>query len=154
MTTGRPSSYTQEIGDEICERMSEGESLRSICSSPGFPNRASVFRWLHSNEVFRSQYARAREEQAETLADEIINIADDGLNDTYIDDDGNKRTNQDVIARSRLRVDARKWIASKLKPRVYGDKLLQELTGPGGGAIGIKIEKIITDPIANSDKTS
>ena len=146
MALGRPSSYTQDIGDDICLRLSEGESLRKICSSDGMPSITSVWRWLHVNEAFRDQYARAREEQAETLADEIISIADDGLNDTYIDENGNKRTDNDVIARSRLRVDARKWIASKLKPKVYGDKVTQELTGKDGGPVGIKIEKVIIDP--------
>ena len=88
------------------------------------------------------QYARAREEQAETYADEIVAIADDGRNDTYIDENGNERVNQDVVARSRLRVEARKWVASKLKPKKYGDRLQNEHTG----TIEItKIERKIID---------
>jgi hypothetical protein len=90
------------------------------------PNKATVFRWLGLHKSFRDQYARAREAQADALADEILDIADDGLNDSYEDEDGNRRTDYDVIARSKLRVDARKWIASKLKPRVYGDKPMSE----------------------------
>ena len=124
---GRPTDYTNEIADLICERLSNGESLRSICSLENMPNKSTVFKWLNIHEEFNDQYARAREEQAETLADEIIAIADDGLNDSYVDENGNKRTDQDVIARSRLRVEARKWVASKLKPKKYGDKL--ELAG-------------------------
>lgn len=118
---GRHSDYTQELADTICERISTGESLRSICKAADMPNIATVFRWLANNKSFSDQYARAREEQAEALADEIVQIADDGLNDTYVDENGNQRTDQDVIARSRLRVEARKWVASKLKPKKYGD---------------------------------
>ncbi|OZI26935.1 terminase [Bordetella genomosp. 9] len=83
----------------------------------------TVMRWLADNAVFREQYARAREAQADKLAEEILSIADDGLNDTYVDDEGNKRTDHDVVARSRLRVDARKWLASKMAPKKYGDKI-------------------------------
>lgn len=93
------------------------------------PASSTVFRWLSLNKQFSEQYARAREAQADVLFDEILNIADDGLNDTYTDEDGNVRTNQDVIARSRLRVDARKWMAGKLRPKVYGDKIQTEHSG-------------------------
>ena len=123
------SSYTKEIGDEICERLSDGESLRAICRDDHMPNKSTVFRWLYVNQIFRDQYARAKEEQADTLADDILDIADDGRNDTYIDDDGKKRVDFDAIQRSRLRVDTRKWIASKLKPKVYGDRIMQEVSG-------------------------
>ena len=146
MTSGRPSDYSEEIADEICERLSDGESLRKICLSDNMPSKTSVFRWLHSNSVFRDQYARAREAQADSMADDIIDIADDSMFDTYIDENGLEKTNHDVIARSRLRVDARKWIASKLKPKVYGEKIHQELTGKDGAPVGIKIEKTIVDP--------
>jgi hypothetical protein len=120
---GRPSGFTQEVADAICERLAEGESLRSICAGDDMPNKATVFRWLAAHKEFSDQYARAREAQADALFDEILDIADDGRNDTYTDEDGNERTNQDVIARSRLRVDSRKWMAGKLRPKVYGDKL-------------------------------
>lgn len=144
---GRPSSYTDQKADMICERLSDGESLRSICSDDGMPDRGTVFRWLATNETFRSQYARAREAQADALADDILSIADDGKSDSYIDDKGQVRVDQDVIARSKLRVDARKWIASKLKPRVYGDKVTAELQGEGGGPVLFaKVVREIVDP--------
>jgi hypothetical protein len=76
---------------------------------------------LNNNEELSKQYARAREEQAETFVDEILDIADYKKDDTYLDEDGKEIINQEVIARSRLRVDARKWIASKLKPKKFGD---------------------------------
>lgn len=81
------------------------------------------------------------------MAEDTVNIADDGRSDTYIDADGVKRTDQDVIARSRLRVDARKWYASKLAPKKYGDKITQEISGPDGGAVQIdRIERVIVEP--------
>jgi hypothetical protein len=86
------------------------------------PDARSVFRWLAANEDFRQQYARAREAQADFMAEEILQIADDGRNDTYQTDDG-EFVNHDVIARSRLRVDARKWLAAKMAPKKYGDKI-------------------------------
>lgn len=86
------------------------------------PGLSTVFRWLAENELFRDNYARAREVQADVLADEILEIADEGRNDTYVDDEGRERTDYDVVARSKLRVDARKWIASKLLPKKYGER--------------------------------
>lgn len=113
---GRPSSYSEKIGDEICERISEGESLRKICLTPDMPNKATVFRWLAANETFRDQYVRAREVQADVLADEIIDIAD-GKRAEY-------ESGEADVQRDRLAMDARKWVAAKLKPKVYGDKQL------------------------------
>ena len=149
MTLGRPSEYSQDFSDKICEEIANGRSLRSICEKSDMPSKAAVFRWLAAREEFRDQYARAREAQADALSDEILDIADDRFNDTYVDEDGRERTNSDVIARSRLRVDARKWIAAKLKPKVYGEKLAAELSGVNGKPIEHQhqiIERIIVDP--------
>lgn len=118
---GRPSEFTQEIADEICELLIVGKSLRSICLAETMPNAGTVCRWLASNKDFREQYASARDAQADTLADEILDIADDGSNDFMGEDE---KYNGDAVARSKLRVDARKWIAAKLKPKKYGDRTL------------------------------
>lgn len=123
MPAGRPSDYTQEIGVKICALISEGKSLVSICKQEDMPSTVTVYTWLQKHPEFLNIYTRAREDQADTLADEIIDIADDGRNDKTIDENGVVRTDQDVIARSRLRVEARKWVAAKLKPKKYGDKL-------------------------------
>lgn len=104
---GRASEYTQETADSICEQIADGRSLRSICADVGMPDKATVFRWLAAHETFRDQYARARESQADSLFDDILEIAD---------------TAEDAQL-ARLRVDARKWMAGKLKPKVYGDKI-------------------------------
>ena len=113
--------FSQEIFDEICVRIAEGESLRKICKDDKMPSLVSVWRWLNESETLSKQYTRAREEQAETFVDEILDIADDNKDDTSIDENGKLIINQEVIARSRLRVDSRKWIASKLKPKRFGD---------------------------------
>lgn len=134
MTTGRPSSYSQEVADAICEHIAHGKSLVSYCSQGG-PSYTSVMRWLQANEAFRENYTRAREAQADYLAEEIIQISDDGVNDSYVDEGGQVQTNHDVIARSRLRVDSRKWYAGRMAPKKYGDKVQAEVTGPNGGPI-------------------
>jgi hypothetical protein len=140
--TGRPSIFTQELAALICSRMSGGESLRSICEDADMPAKSSVFRWLADDATFRDQYARAMASRADAMAEEILEIADDGRNDTYKDADGNERTDQDVIARSRLRVDARKWLMARMAPKRYGDKIAQEVSGPNGGAIKTQITEI------------
>lgn len=130
----RALEYSQEVADSICERIACGESLRSICSDDSTPAMSTVFRWLTLVEGFSEQYARAREEQAEALADEIVAIADEecttvrsSRHPTVKDDDGDGELevvfDSTAVARNRLRIDARKWVASKLKPRKYGEKL-------------------------------
>lgn len=134
---GRPSEFSQETADIICGRLAEGESLRRICKDEDMPASSTVFKWLAAHREFSEQYTRAREAQADAMADEILEIADEGRNDTYMGEDGVERTDHDVIARSRLRVDARKWLASKMAPKKYGDKVTQEHTGPNGGPVQI-----------------
>ncbi len=106
--SGRPSSFTQEIADEICARLSDGRSMRSICREESMPCMTTVFKWLRDNEGFAQQYARAKDETADAMSEDILDIADD------VTEDPQSR---------RVRIDARKWIASKLKPKKYGDKL-------------------------------
>jgi terminase small subunit-like protein len=120
----RPSDFTVEIGDFICEQLALGESLRSICEPDSMPNRSTVFRWLSLDKSFSDQYARAREEQAESLADEIVRISDEDSATTkqFGDDDLQVVFDSTAVARNRLRVDARKWVASKLKPKKYGER--------------------------------
>lgn len=119
--TGRPSDFTQEIADVICEQLADGESLRKICLGEDMPSKSAVFRWLLDRPDFRDQYARAREAQADAIADEILDIADDGSNDFMGEDE---KYNGDAVQRSRLRVDARKWFAGKLAPKKYGDSTM------------------------------
>lgn len=132
-TRGRPTEYTAELAAEICAKLAEGRTLRSVCKDDGIPPESTVRTWvLDDREGFAAQYARAREVGYHAMADEAIEIADDGTNDTATDEEGNKRTDHDVISRSRLRVDTRKWLLSKALPKIYGDKITQELTGKDG----------------------
>lgn len=125
------STFTQEVAETICTRLAEGESLRTICADDGMPDRGTVFRWLEANEGFRNQYARAREEQADFYAAQIIDIADDSDRD-YTETEDGPAMNSEHIQRSRLRVDARKWYASKLAPKKYGDKTDVAISGKLG----------------------
>lgn len=120
---GRPTIFTQGIADEICSRLMDGQSLRRICLDETMPSKVSVLRWLMQEQSFQGQYAQAREVQADTLADETVDIADDGSNDWMDDGRGGRRLDPEAVQRSRLRVDQRKWYASKLAPKKYGDKL-------------------------------
>lgn len=120
---GRPTDYIPEVAEDICNLLMLGESLRSICKRPGMPAIRTVMYWLQRHDDFMQQYARARAIQAELLAEEIIEIADDSSGDVIVDDDGKEQTNHERVARSRLRVDARKWYASKLAPKRYGDRI-------------------------------
>lgn len=123
---GRPTIYSQTLAAIILDRLAEGESLRSICRDAEMPSRPTVYGWMLDNvQGFSAQYARAREMQAHALADETLQIADDGSNDWMERNDPDNPgwiANGEHIQRSRLRVDARKWAASKILPKVYGDK--------------------------------
>jgi hypothetical protein len=123
---GRMSEYSEAVAETICQRLAEGESLRSICSTEGMPAQSTVFRWLSQQPTFQKQYALAREAQADTLFDDILEISDDARNDWMArrgEDDAGWQANGEHIQRSRLRVDARKWMAGKLAPKKYGEKL-------------------------------
>ena len=118
------TKYTEALADIICERIATSSSgIHVICKEKEMPSPSTIFKWLGEQKTFSDKYARAREAQAEFLADEIIEIADDTSKDTLISDEGNEYANSEWINRSRLRVDARKWKASKLAPKKYGDKL-------------------------------
>jgi len=131
---GRPTVYTSELTGIMCERIACGESVRAITRDGDMPAMTTFFRWLNEKKEFREQYAIAKELGAEALFAEIIGIADDGTNDLMakISKDGEAlgyQTNGEVIARSRLRVDTRKWYLSKVLPKLYGDKQQVEHTG-------------------------
>ncbi len=151
MPGGRPSDYSVEITTAICIRLGLGESLREICADETMPAKSTVMRWLASHAEFRDQYAGAREAQADYYAEEIIEISDDGSNDWMERKNGDGSTdeveNKEVLARSRLRVDTRKWLMARMAPKKYGDKVVQEHTGPGGGPVQVhRVERVIVDP--------
>lgn len=108
--TGRPTDYTKDMADKICEKIANGRSLRSICAEDGMPPMKTIYRWLEANEEFRHQYARARDKQADYFAEEIIEIADSAEAESA------------AVSKAKLQIDARKWAASKIAPKKYGDK--------------------------------
>ena len=153
----RPLEFDQGRADTICERIADGESLRSICADEAMPATSTVCKWLSRVPQFAEQYTRARELQADALFDEILEIVDDGLND-WIErkgDDGKTIgwiENGEALRRSALRVDARKWMAGKLQPKKYSEKHQLALTGPDGGAVRIEaVRRVIVDPTGNTD---
>lgn len=121
---GRPSAYTDAFADMICEAIANGGALYQLAKQPGWPDSVTIYRWLDRHEDFRTKYARARERQADLRAEEIVVIADEAT-------DPHK---------GRLQVDARKWQASKLSPKKYGDRIVQEHQGPDGGPIRTRTE--------------
>lgn len=128
-TRGVESTYSAEIADAILTELMCGRSLRSVCADEGMPHIATVMRWRLKYPEFREQYAHACKERTAYHAEEILDIADDGLNDTYVDHKtGETRTDMDVIARSKIRIDARKWLMSKMNSKDFGDKITQETT--------------------------
>ena len=123
---GRPTRYSKKIADEICQRLAEQESLRSICSEERMPSKSTVLRWLREDKHlgFRNQYAYARELQADGIEDEILDIADDGSNDWMERELDNGKiievVNHEYINRSRLRVDARFKYLGQVRPKKWG----------------------------------
>jgi len=141
MPAGRPSDYSIETTTAICVRLGLGESLREICQEEEMPDKSTVMRWLATHAEFRDQYASAREAQADYYAEEIIEISDDGSND-WMERQRNDGSieeveNKEVLNRSRLRVDTRKWLMARMAPKKYGDKVVQEHQGPDGGPVVI-----------------
>jgi hypothetical protein len=137
-------AYSQEVADAICARLAEGESLRAICRTEGMPSETRVRAWaLDDVRGFSAQYARAREIGYQAMAEEIIAISDDSSGDTIQTEQG-ERPNTEFVSRSRLRVDSRKWMLSKMLPKVFGDKL--ELQHKGRIAVA---KELSDDELAN-----
>ena len=122
---GRPSPYSDDLAEAICAALGEGKALREICAHDGMPSVSTVFRWLEAREDFRERYARARDVQAQV-------VAEGGLLEAM-----KAGAALDPQA-ARVRFDAARWLAGKLAPKVYGEKTTTELTGPGGGPVKLQ----------------
>lgn len=108
---GMTSTFTDEIFDNICSKLADGESLKSICSKDGMPDKATFYRWLNDSKDLCDRYARAKDDGSDALADDIQDIAEE------------VRTGVLDPNAGRVAGDLKKWVASKLKPKKYGDKL-------------------------------
>ena len=120
---GRPTICNDRLIDEVCLRLSQGVSMRTVCLDDDMPSMATIWRWLRENDDLARRYTAAKQESADAMIEDILAISDQ--------DDDEESTN-----RSRLRVDTRKWIAAKLRPEKYSEKL--DLT-PSGGTVKITI---------------
>jgi hypothetical protein len=134
---GRPSGYTPAIAAAVCGWIKQGYTLRQVGALPNMPDKATICRWLGDHEDFCDQYVRAGEIRALLMGDEMIEIADDSTND-WIAREGKDGAveivvDQEAIARSRVRVEARKWLMVKLAPKRFGATLA--VTGKDGGPV-------------------
>ena len=120
---GRPSAYSEELADHICQLVATHKiGLDKIVEMhPELPASKTIYAWRYNNEIFRRKYASAKAAQSDLLAEEILDISDYKKEDNRIDENGRVVADIEYIQRSRLRVDSRKWIASKMLPKIYGD---------------------------------
>lgn len=116
MAGGRPTDYTEELAAEFCSRIALGESLRAVTKMEDMPSHGAVYNWFGKHEGFVEQYARAKEDSADSRADQIEDIADKVLLGTY------------DPAAARVAIDAFKWTSGKHRPKKYGDKQQIETT--------------------------
>ena len=129
---GRPTLYTPEIAEEICTRLASGESLLKICRDEHLPAESTVRHWADEDrDGFFAKYTHARRFQALHWAEEILTIGDEASKEDY--------------QGARLRVDTRKWLLSKVLPKVYGDKVT--LSGDSEAPL----EVFVTRRIVNAD---
>ena len=134
---GRPSKFTEALAATICRRLADGESLRTICRRADMPSRESVRRWLNENSLFRGQYATARDQMVDALAEEAMELA--------------KTANGKNANARRLYVDTVKWYTGKVAPKKYGDRVNVEHSGKV--TIGDAIEEGRRRVQAMRDKT-
>jgi hypothetical protein len=126
---GRPSKYTKELGEAICRKVAcSPDGLKKLCKSiEWFPHHDTIMEWRFVHQEFSDQYKKAKIQQADVLAEDIVDIADDSTWDEIETEHGIKM-NSEYVARSRLRVETRKWHLSKLLPKVYGERVQTENT--------------------------
>jgi hypothetical protein len=125
-TGGRPTLWSDMVKKEFCRRLALGRSAVSVCEDADMPSYNTLYDALSKDENFQGEYARAKELRAEAYLEELSEIADDGRNDWMTIKRGNEYVevpNREVLERSKLRVQTRQWIMSKMLPRKYGDKL-------------------------------
>tara|TARA_R110000822_G_scaffold122986_3_gene257308 strand:- start:1435 stop:1851 length:417 start_codon:yes stop_codon:yes gene_type:complete len=113
---GRPTDYTEDLAAEICSRIALGNSLRAVVQMDGMPSSRTIYNWFGKYDEFVQQYARAKEDSADSRADQIEEIGDKVLTGEY------------DPAAARVAIDAFKWTSGKHKPKKYGDKQQIETT--------------------------
>ncbi len=126
--TGRPPIYTEELAEFVCRMVATHTwGLQRICREvDGMPDQTTINEWRLNNPSFSLRYTKAKQVQAELLAEECLDISDDARGDIKITKDGEEVFNTEFAARSRIRIDTRKWLAAKLSPKIYGDRQIVE----------------------------
>jgi len=146
---GRPTAYTLKLATQICELIADGHPLRRITKMDGMPRSSTVYEWLALHKEFADMYARAREDQADALADEIVEIADEQPELVQVYDKDGKlvevKIDSALLTWQRNRMDARKWTAAKLKPRKYGER--QILAGDAENPLEVKQNSEMLDAL-------
>jgi hypothetical protein len=148
------SEYTEEIFDEICERMANGKGLREICEDPQMPNRSTFLRWVEHDTGRQRKYQQAREALMDWYAEDIVTIAWDTSQDTILDAKGQPKCNHEWVNRSRLKVDTLKFLMAKLHPKKYGERLPEteaQRLPDQDKRIVISWEREIVSPIHDDD---
>lgn len=120
--------YSQEIVTAICSEIAKGKKLVDVCAMDGMPTRSTFYLWMKDHPGVSDMYTRAREERAELIADEILEIADAPIEEPKADEDGKilpfeQSRFRQTLEQRRQMIDARKWAAAKLNPKVYGDRV-------------------------------
>lgn len=118
----------EKVFNSIIKDIEEGQSLRQSLKGKDKPSSQTFYVWLDASEDKSKQYARACNERADKIFEDILTIADDQEGDVYKDEDGKEITNWNIVQRARLRVDSRKWMLSKLNPKKYSDKIQVDTT--------------------------
>lgn len=153
---GRPSDYTPQIADTICERIIAGGSLWEICLSDDMPARTTVLIWLSKHEDFHDKYARAYIQQHLADADLMDRVARDGCKDIIVEEsDGGiriERVDHENIARSKLIVDTIKWRQARRRPDLYGDRLAHQMLDEKGKPAKLEITVSMREPSDSSGK--
>ena len=130
---------TDELFFQLCDRLSQGETLVTICADKSMPAKSQLYKRLYADEKSREIYYAAREIQMEAMAEEILEISDDASQDFSVDDRGRRISHNDVVQRARLKTDTRKFLMSKMAPRRFGDKNVTEISGAGGAPLAMTI---------------
>ena len=120
MRTGRPTIYSKKLADEICKRLAEGKSLRTVCAASDMPDITVIFDWIRKYEDFSKQYAEAKEQSADALNELLLDLGDEAIDHAYKSD---PKSSSAVVQAVKLKADNLKWYMSKMKPKKYGDKI-------------------------------
>lgn len=131
------STFTQALFDKICNLIAEGKSVREICRMEGMPDRRTFRGWHQRTPELQAQYDRACLDREEVYFEQILEIADDSAGDEMEIGDGIKALNSEYVQRSKVRIDARKWILARMNRKKYGDHVTEEITGPNGGPLQV-----------------